>query len=382
MGLKLFGEKADATVNKELCQIHNMEKNKPEDLHMITYEDRKKTLASLLFVTEKRNGDIKARKVAERSKQRSYTEYHTSDGSSSTVATASIFLAGVVDAKEGREVAILDITNTILHAENDERILMLLRGKLSKIMTKIDPSLYRKYVSFSQKGVPMLYVHLSKALYGMLREALLLFYKQLRSDLEEVGFEVKPYNPCIASKMSNGKQMTVCWHVYDLKVSHVDNLAVTALALKLAKLYGQKTMISRGKVHDYLGMEMNFGTDPGTIIISMSKYLQKIIEEFPETLRGTKASPARDNLFDIREDKDRKLLPEEQASQFHRTVAQLLFLCMRARPDIQTLVSFLTTRVQEPDKDDWGKLRHGLMNLKGTLHMKRYIGAESLCIIK
>ena len=55
---------------------------------------------------------------------------------------------------------------------------------------------------------------------------------------------------------------------------------------------------------------------------------------------------------------------------------------MRARPDIQPLVSFLTTRVKEPDKDDWGKLRHGLMYLKGTLYMKQYIGAESLCIVK
>ena len=84
----------------------------------------------------------------------------------------------------------------------------------------------------------------------------------------------------------------------------------------------------------------------------MIKYLQKIIEEFPETLRGTKALPARDNLFQIREEADRKLLPEEQASQFHRTVAQLLFLRMRARPDVQTLVSFLTTRVKESDEDD------------------------------
>ena len=156
----------------------------------------------------------------------------------------------------------------------------------------------------------------------------------------------------------------------NLKVSHVEKSAVTALALKLAKLYGPKTTISRGKVHDYLGMEMDFGTDPGTMIISMIKYLQKIMEELSETLRGTKALPARDNLFEIREEADRKLLPEEQASQCHCTVAQLLFLCMRARPDVQTLVSFLTTRVKEPDKDDWGKLRHRLMYLKGMLHMK------------
>ena len=138
----------------------------------------------MLFITEKRNGDIKARKVADGSKQRSYDGYDKSDGSSPIVATDSIFLTGVVDAKEGREVAILDIANAFLHAENDERILMLLRGKLAEMMVKIDPSLYRKYVTFSQKGVPMLYVRLSKALYGMLRAAL-LFYKQLRTFLRE-----------------------------------------------------------------------------------------------------------------------------------------------------------------------------------------------------
>ena len=30
----------------------------------LTFEDRKKALASLMFITEKRNGDIKARQVA------------------------------------------------------------------------------------------------------------------------------------------------------------------------------------------------------------------------------------------------------------------------------------------------------------------------------
>ena len=58
---------------------------------------------------------------------------------------------------------------------------------------------------------------------------------------------------------------------------------------------------------------MDFGTDPGTIVVSMITYLQKIIEEFPAKLRGTKASPTRDNLFEIRDEEDRKLLPEEQA---------------------------------------------------------------------
>ena len=73
------------------------------------------------------------------------------------------------------------IANTFFHADNDEDVLMLLRGKLAESMVKVDPSMYREYVTTSKKGVPMLYVKLDKAMYGMLRAAL-LFYKNLQRD--------------------------------------------------------------------------------------------------------------------------------------------------------------------------------------------------------
>ena len=44
-------------------------------------------------------------------------------------------------------------------------------------------------------------------------------------------------------------------------------------------------------------------------------------------------------------------------------------------------MSFLTTRMKEPDEDDWGKLQHGLMYLKGTLYMKRHMRADALNMI-
>ena len=65
-------------------------------------------------MTEKRNGDIKARKVADGSKQRTYDGYDKSDGSSPTVVTESIFMTRVVDAKERRHMAALDTTNAFL----------------------------------------------------------------------------------------------------------------------------------------------------------------------------------------------------------------------------------------------------------------------------
>ena len=254
-----------------------------------------------MFITENRNGYIKARKVADGSKQRTYDGYNKSDGLSPAVSNDSIFLTGVVDACEKRAIAILDIANTFLHAENDKKILMILCGKLSDMMVQVYLIMYRKYVTYSPKGQDILYVKLSKALYGMLRAAL-LFYKILRSDLENMGSEINPYDPCLANTMVNSHQMTICWHVEDLKVSHKDDNAVTALAEKLAELYGPKTTVSHGKVHEYLGMDIDWASVPGTMIVSMIKYLHKVFEELPEVLRGTKASPDGDHLFTVIED--------------------------------------------------------------------------------
>ena len=122
----LFGAKADAAVQKELIQIHVMDTYEPVHKTDLTIEDRKKALASLMFITKKRNGDIKARKVADRSKQRTYDGYDKSDGSSPTVATDSILLTGVIYDYELQAIAILDIANAFLHAENDANILMLM----------------------------------------------------------------------------------------------------------------------------------------------------------------------------------------------------------------------------------------------------------------
>ena len=130
-GLELFRKKADAAVHKELLQIHKMDMYAPVHKTDLKFKDRGKYLALLMFITQKRNGDIKVRKFSDGSKQRTYNGHEKSNGYSLTVATDSIVLTGVIVTKEQREIAILDIANAFLHAENDEKILMLLRGRLA-----------------------------------------------------------------------------------------------------------------------------------------------------------------------------------------------------------------------------------------------------------
>ncbi len=66
------------------------------------------------------------------------------------------------------------------------------------------------------------------------------------------------------------------------------------------------------------------------------------------------------------------------AEVFHRTVYQLLFAANRARHDIQTAVSFLTTGVKAPDQDDWGKLVSVLKYLNSTRYMKLILSAGKM----
>jgi hypothetical protein len=255
---------------------------------------------------------------------------------------------------------------------------MILKGRLAELMVQVAPNLYRKYITVDKRNTPILYVKIQKALYGLLRSAL-LFYQKLVGDLEKNGFVLNPYDPCVANKTINGNQMTVCWHVDDLKVSHVDPGEVTKFGQWLSTAYGIAVAEHRGKVHDYLGMILDFSLD-GNVIINMTEYIGKILEDFLEEISGMRTTPAADHLFDIRDEADARPLPEEQAREFHHAVAQLLFLSARARRDIQPVTAFLTTRVKSPDEDDWGKLKQLLQYLKGTMHMPLILSADSMTL--
>jgi hypothetical protein len=139
-------------------------------------------------------------------------------------------------------------------------------------------------------------------------------------------FTINPYDPCVANATINGKQMTITRHVNDLKVSHVDPFQITKFAAYLATIYGNCLVVHRGKIHDYLGMDLNFAMD-GIAQVSMITYTSKILTDFLKPITTSCATPAADHLFTVRKESEVKFLPEAQAQAFHHTVAQLLFLC-------------------------------------------------------
>ena len=129
-------------------------------------------------------------------------------------------------------------------------------------------------------------------------------------------------------------------------------------------------------------MDLDY-SDHGKVKVSMKQFTEKILAEFPDPLKKTAESPAGDTRFHVRDSDDpcRSPLTEERAQIFHRTVAHILFLVARSRRDCQTAVAFLTTRVSDPDEDDWGKLRRVLRYLKRNPSLPLVFEADDISLV-
>ena len=379
-GEKKFGDKAKEGAMKEMEQLHYRNTFVPVEANGLTRQERNNALESLIFLKEKKDGTIKGRACADGRKQRKQEDYVKGDSTSPTVSLESVLITAVIDAKEDRDVAVIDIPNAFIQTEQpeEEKVIMKLRGRLAELMVLIAPEIYSKYVVI-ENGVKVLYVRLLNALYGTLKAAL-LFCQKLVRDLEAQEFIINQYDLCVANKIINGKQMTLVWHVDDMKISHEDPQEVTIQIEYLRKRYASdgigEMKVSRGKVHDYLGMTLDFRTK-GEVHINMTKYIEDMLQEFPEEINKSSPTPAGEHLWKVNQ-KDPKLLSEEKKQSFHTFTAKGLFVCKRARPDIQTAIAFLSTRVQQPDQDDWKKLQRMMQYLRGTSKYILRLSADNI----
>ena len=205
-----------------------------------------------MFLQQKQTGVVKGRGCANGQKQRFYMD--KDQVSAPTVATKSLFVTCLIDAMEKCDVATVDIPGAFMQANMDKEVHMKLEGKMINILHKIDLELYKRYTCI-KKGKKTLYVRLRKALYGTVQAAM-LFWKNLSTTLKSWGFEINPYDWCVANKMVNGKQIKIAWHVDDLKISHVNPKVVTDIIKKIDQKYGKDTRghkrpltIQRGKTH-------------------------------------------------------------------------------------------------------------------------------------
>ena len=178
-GIKEFGNKGYQAAHKEMKQLHNRIVFKPILIEELTSIEKRKAMESLIFLTEKKDGRIKARTCANGSTQQNYT--NQDEAASPTAMTESHLITAVIDAKQGRDVMTADIPNAFVQTEienkpNEEQTIMKIRGQLVNMLTNISPEEYQDFIQ-EEGNQKVLYVEMKKALYGMLQSSLLYYRK-------------------------------------------------------------------------------------------------------------------------------------------------------------------------------------------------------------
>ena len=98
------------------------------------------------------------------------------------------------------------VTNRI---ENEEdKVIMRLRGRIAELMTATAPKIYKQYITIDFMGSKALYVRTLNSIYGIMKAAL-LFNLKILERLTSIGFILNPYDSCVANKIFNRHQLSV-----------------------------------------------------------------------------------------------------------------------------------------------------------------------------
>jgi hypothetical protein len=127
-------------------------------------------------------------------------------------------------------------------------------------------------------------------------------------------------------------------------------------------------------------MELDYQKQ-GVLKVNMTKFVENMINKFPVKLgkKDVAKTPAGDNLFNLGTGAK---LDMKKSEIFHTFMAKGIFLCKRARPDIQQAISVLCTRVNYPNQADWEKVMRAMKYLNGTRDEYLTLSANDLRVVK
>ncbi len=178
-------------------QLHWQNSLKPVHWKDVNKEKQKQILKSHVFVKKKRMGQIKARKVAGGNKQRDFISKE--NASSPTVATESVLLTSLVDVQENCDIAIVDIPNAFIQTvveDDEDKVIMRIRGHMVGVLVKVAPRVYSPYVSTNKQGRKQLLVECLNTIYGTM-VASLLYYRKFTRSLKNQGYTMNLYDACV-----------------------------------------------------------------------------------------------------------------------------------------------------------------------------------------
>ena len=336
----------------------------------LSKRQRKAIIRSHTFMKEKMSPSnvflrLKARLVAMGNLQ-DRSLYTLEDTKSPTVAQSSSYILLATAANERRSVLSFDVNCAYLNADMNSEVIMELNPLTAELLSELDPN----FKQFQERDGKML-VKLNKALYGCIESAK-LWYERFKSFLVRKGFAVNPYDPCVFNRYTEaGVQCTVFFHVDDGIATCADEQELDRFLQELLDEFGE-VRSTRGKVHEFLGLVLDFSED-GICTITAPRLTEEAMQEYQ--IKSSVKTPALSDLYAL--DEESKLLEEPARRKFHSVVQKLLYIGHKCRLDILPAVSFLTTRVTKATVEDQEKLIRTLKYLHGSMRIGLRLGGDA-----
>jgi hypothetical protein len=310
---------------------------------------RKKALHNkwVYRVKEEHDGSkrYKARLVVKGFQQKEGVDY--TDIFSPVVKLTTIRLVLGIVATENLHLEQLDVKTAFLHGDLEEDIYM------------------SQPQGFIVQGKENLVCKLRKSLYG-LKQAPRQWYKKFDSFMYSTGFTRCQADHCCYVKSFDNSYIILLLYVDDMLIAGSSIEEINNLKKQLSKQFAMKDL---GPAKQILGMRIIRDRANGTLKLSQTEYVKKILSRFSMDEAKSVSTPLGSH-FRLTKDQSPKT-EQEQAYMskvpYASAIGSLMYAMVCTRPDIAHAVGVVSRYMSNPGKQHWEAVKWILRYLKGTL---------------
>jgi len=173
----------------------------------------------------------------------------------------------------------------------------------------------------------------------------------------EAGFEQSQHDPCLFLHSENEQMLII--YVDDMILAASNKILLEDMKDKLISRFESRTL---GEPTYFLGMNLSYEKESGTVLLSQQTYIEALVEKYELQFKFPKTLPLAPGMVMVKQQGEDMYKPAEYGS----LIGALLFVAVSTRPDVAFAVGLLARFVSKPSVEHWNAAENVLLYLKGT----------------
>jgi len=207
---------------------------------------------------------------------------------------------------------------------------------------------------------------LNRSIYG-LKQSSRNWNEKFNSFLSGEGLVATAEDTCVFVRHNGKETLIVCLYVDDGLVCGTNKGEVASFLKSLESVFE----ITAGSPEQYVGMEISRDKNAGTISISQTGYISRVLQRFGMMECKSVATPMTAGIkLQVEDSKEVFQCPYREA------IGCLNYISCVSRPDITYAINCLARYSNDPKKVHWRAVKRVMQYLKGTKDKKLLFGSD------